>query len=138
MKRIATKVAWIVVCSLILAGCGTSGEQAAPTPELYSAEDFQAIIGATGVVMPEQWATLSMRGQGVVAEVLVVEGEHVVAGQPLVRLDGRVAAEAVVAAAELELVNAQDALDALHENAPLAAAQAELTLAKQQIRKESA
>ena len=34
-----------------------------------------------------------------------------------------------LAAAELELVNAQQALDALHENAPLAVAQAELALA---------
>ena len=129
MKPNAKNVAWIVLCSLILAGCGLSGEEATPTPEPSLAEDFNAIVGATGVVVPEQWATLSMRGQGVVAEVLVEEGDPVVAKQPLVRLDGQAAAEAVIAAAELELVNAQQALDALHENAPLAAAQAELALA---------
>lgn len=132
IKLNAKKVAWIVVCSLILAGCGSSGEGATPTPEPSPAEDFNVVVGATGVVVPEQWAALSMRGQGVVAEVLVEDGDPVVAKQPLVRLDGQAAAEAVVAAAELELVNAQQALDALHENAPLAAAQAELALANSQ------
>lgn len=132
IKLNAKNVAWIVVCSLILSGCGSSGEGATPTPEPSQAEDFNVVVGATGVVVPEQWAALSMRGQGVVAEVLVEDGDPVVAKQPLVRLDGQAAAEAVVAAAELELVNAQQALDALHENAPLAAAQAELALANSQ------
>ena len=129
MKRNAKNVVWIVVCSLILAACGSSGEEATPTPEPSLAEDFNAIIGATGVVVPEQWATLSMRGQGVVAEVLVEDGDHIVAGQPLVRLDGQAAAEAKVRSAEYELLNAQQALDELHENVQLAAAQAELALA---------
>ena len=129
MKRNAKRVTWIVACSLILAACGSSGEVATPTPEPSLAEDFNAIIGATGVVVPEQWATLSMRGQGVLAEVLVEEGDHVVAGQPLVRLDGQSAAEAKVRSAEYELLNAQQALDELHENVQLAAAQAELALA---------
>ena len=129
MKPNAKYVAWIVVCLLLLAGCGSAGEEVTPTPGLSSPDDFQTIIGATGVVVPEQWAALSMRAQGVVAEVLVEEGDPVVAGQPLVRLDGQAAAEAKVRSAEHELLNAQQALDDLHENAPLAAAAAELALA---------
>jgi HlyD family secretion protein len=76
---------------------------------------------------------------GRVEEVLVEEGASVEVGEVLLRLDSRLleaqrelalaGGQAAVAAAELELVNAQQALDALHENAPLAAAQAELTLA---------
>jgi len=76
---------------------------------------------------------------GRVEEVLVEEGASVEAGDVLLRLDSRLleaqrdlalaSGQAAVAAAELELVNAQQALDALHENAPLAAAQAELALA---------
>ncbi len=129
MKPNAKYVAWIVVCLLLLAGCGSAGEEVTPTPGLSSPDDFQTIIGATGVVVPEQWAALSMRAQGVVAEVLVEEGDPVVAGQPLVRLDGQAAAEAKVRSAEHELLSAQQALDDLHENAPLAAATAELALA---------
>jgi HlyD family secretion protein len=76
---------------------------------------------------------------GRVEEVLVEEGASVEAGDVLLRLDSRLleaqrelalaGGQAAVAAAELELVNAQQALDALHENAPLAAAQAQLALA---------
>jgi HlyD family secretion protein len=76
---------------------------------------------------------------GRVEEVLVEEGASVEAGDVLLRLDSRLleaqrelalaSGQAAVAAAELELVNAQQALDALYENAPLAAAQAELALA---------
>ncbi len=76
---------------------------------------------------------------GRVAEVLVSEGASVEAGDVLLRLDSRLleaqreltlaADQAAVAAAELELINAQQALEDLHENAPLAAAAAELALA---------
>jgi HlyD family secretion protein len=76
---------------------------------------------------------------GRVEEVLVEEGASVDAADVLLRLDSRLLEAqrelalagdaAAVAAAELELVNAQQALDALNENAPLAAAQAELALA---------
>jgi HlyD family secretion protein len=77
---------------------------------------------------------------GRVSEVLVETGQPVTAGQVLLRLDGRLlevqrqnakaAGEAAVAAAQLEQTAAQQALDDLHTNAPLAAAQAELTLAQ--------
>ena len=129
MRPNAKHVVWVVIGSLVLAGCGSSGEEATPTPEPGLAEDFNAIVGATGVVVPEQWAALSVKRQGVVAAVLVEEGDEVIAGQPLVRLDGQAAAAAAVGSAEYELLNAQQALDGLHENAPLAAAQAELALA---------
>ena len=75
---------------------------------------------------------------GRVEEVLVEEGASVDAGDVLLRLDSRLLEaqrelalagdEAAVAAAKLELVNAQQALDELKENAPLVAAQAELAL----------
>jgi HlyD family secretion protein len=129
MSTRVTRIAWIFACSLLLAGCGSAGGETTPTPELGSLEDFQTVIGATGVVIPERWATLSMRGQGVVAEVLVAEGDSVAAGQALVRLEGRSAAEAQVRSAEYELLHAQQALNELNEQAPVVAAQAELTVA---------
>jgi len=122
-------LAWILAGSLALAGCGSAGEETTPTPGPGAAEAFEAIVGATGVVVPERWAALSMKGQGIVAELLVDEGDRVVAGQALVRLDGRAKAEAAVRLAEQELLNAQQGLEALHENAALAGAQAELALA---------
>lgn len=76
---------------------------------------------------------------GRVLEVLVEEGQTVEAGAPVLRLDSRLleaqreravaGGKAAVAAAELEQIAAQQALDAVHENASLATAQAELALA---------
>ena len=129
MNASAKSLAWIVMGCLMLAGCGSAGDEATPTPGPSEAEAFDAIIAATGVVVPEQWAALSMRGQGIVAEVLVEEGDRVEAGQALVRLDGQAKAEAAVRLAEQELLNAQQGLEALHESVALDGAQAELALA---------
>jgi HlyD family secretion protein len=83
--------------------------------------------------------TISSEISGRIQEVLVDEGASIKLGQPLIRLDRSIleaqkeltlaADQAAVAAAELELVTAKQALDALFDNAPIAAAQAKLTLA---------
>jgi multidrug resistance efflux pump len=76
---------------------------------------------------------------GRIVEVSADKGETVKAGDILFRLDDQLlraqrtlteaAGRAAVAAAQLEVTSAQQALDALYENAPLAAAQAEMNLA---------
>lgn len=76
---------------------------------------------------------------GRVVEVLAVEGQAVQRGDPLFRLDdasvgvrqrkAAASGEAAVAAAKLQLVQARQALDALREDAPLIAAQAQQELA---------
>lgn len=129
MKPNAVTLVCVVAGLLMLAGCASPKDEPTPTAEPGSTADFQSIVGVTGVVVPEQWAALSMKGQGVVAEVLVKEGDRVAAGQALLRLDGQAAAEAAVRTAEQERLTAQQALDELQENAPLAAAQAGLALA---------
>jgi HlyD family secretion protein len=83
--------------------------------------------------------TISSEISGRIQEVLVDEGASVKQGQPLIRLDGSIleaqkeltlaADQVAVAAAELELVTAKQALDALFDNAPMAAVQAELAKA---------
>jgi HlyD family secretion protein len=107
----------IVIFCLFLAGCGSAAKGVAPTPENGGAQDFGAVISATGVVVPEHWAALSARSQAVVAEVLVTEGERVPAGRSLVRLDGQAAAQAKLSAVQYELINAQQALDTLKNEA---------------------
>lgn len=118
----------IGVLFLFLAGCAADRE-ATPTPENYAAGDFSAIINATGVVIPDQWAVMSTRAQGVVTEVLVSEGERVSAGQILMRLDGQAAAQANLAAAQVELINATQALDSLQEHANTETARAQQAVA---------
>jgi multidrug efflux pump subunit AcrA (membrane-fusion protein) len=119
----------IIILSLLLAGCSSAEKGAAPTPESGGTKDFGAVISATGVVVPEQWAALSARSQAVVVEVLVTEGEQVSAGQLLVRLDGQAAAQANLSASQYELINAQQALATLKENAATERARAQKAVA---------
>ena len=119
----------MVVFCLFLTGCGSAGQSAAPTQEQGGADNFEAVISTTGVVIPEHWAALSARNQAVVAEVLVNEGERVSAGQVLLRLDGQAAAQAQLSTAQYELINAQQALETLQENAAMERARAQQAVA---------
>ncbi|MDZ4159577.1 MAG: hypothetical protein U1B80_07290, partial [Anaerolineaceae bacterium] len=118
-----------LIASLGLTAC--AGVKAQPTPTVDPAlePDFIPIISATGIVVPAHWATLSMTSSGVVEAVLVAEGEKVSAGQDLLRLNGKERSEALVATAEMELLAAQQTLDALVENAGVIRAAAQLRLA---------
>lgn len=80
---------WVILAALAaLAGCSVvpAAQPAAPTLEPQAAE---AGVVADGKVLPVADATLSFERAGTVAEVLVAEGDAVVAGQPLARLDAR-------------------------------------------------
>lgn len=79
----------------------TAQEREAPSPtyEVYTVGlgDIAATVTAAGSVEPAAALNLVFRGSGVVAEVLVAEGDRVEAGQVLARLDN----------AELELARQQ-------------------------------
>ena len=90
---------------LILSACSPAAEETS-APETV-AVDFSPIVSATGEVVPEQEALLSVSAGGVVEDVLVNKGEEVSAGQVLVQLEGTEQQTAAVSAAALELANAQ-------------------------------
>ena len=89
-----------------------------------AAVEYQPIVSATGKIIPEQEALLSVSAGGVVEDVLVKEGDAVTAGQVLVQLEGTEQQLAAVSAATLELANAQFVLDSLYQDTDLIAAQA--------------
>lgn len=112
--------------AFVLAGCsagGLAGASAEPTvpaaPQISS-----ALVSATGIIVPEQYASLSVSTAGVVAEVPVNEGDFVKEGELLVQIKGGEQARAAVAAAEFELANARVSLDGLFENTNILAANA--------------
>lgn len=98
----------------VAAACGpNAGERAAApvakaTGTLVPVTDttIEATIDADGVAAPIEQATVSTKLMGTVVEALVREGDKVVRGQPLVRIDARdveakhAQATAAVAAAE--------------------------------------
>jgi HlyD family secretion protein len=116
MKHYSKTLFVIAILSLMFAGCGSAG-QVTPVPENSGDENFSAVISATGVVVPEQWATLSVRSTGVIAEVLVEEGQQVRMGQLLVRLNNSEAAQAEVARAQENLIIAERVFSSSQANA---------------------
>lgn len=77
------------------------------------------LVSAEGRVVPAQSVRLSFNPGGVVAKVFVSEGDDVERGQILVRLENYSQFEAGVTAANLQLVNAQQAYDSLFEGLDL-------------------
>jgi HlyD family secretion protein len=117
----------MLVLALLLAGCSGGGQT--PTATADPLGGFSPAVSATGVVKPTRWATLSFPGGGLVREVLVERGDQVSEGQVLARLGNVDQVRASLTAAQLELIGAQQAYDALIENADVMTAQAQLALA---------
>jgi HlyD family secretion protein len=116
---------------LLLMMTACSGGDTTPTEavDLPPAENFTPVVSATGVVKPERWATLSFASGGQVTALLVARGDTVEEGETLAQLGNVGQARSALTAAQLELINARQALDDLYENADLYTAQARLALA---------
>ena len=128
MKR-TPRFTLIAILATFLASCGSADETTTgPALPLESSNTFIALASATGKVVPAEWATLSIASGGIVAE-LEHENAQVSRGDVLLVLDGGEAASAAVAAASLDLVLAEQALQALTENAVLSSAEAQQAVA---------
>jgi len=100
-----------------------------PTPPSEQEQDGPTTISAEGRVVPARYASLSFSSAGTIESVFFVKGEQVEAGTLIARLQNKEQSEAAKTAAELELLAAQQALDALYEGADLSAAQASKAVA---------
>ncbi len=124
---------WIIpLMSLLLSGCaGFGGPEPTPTP-LVELEPEVSQILADGRVLPLTSAELRFLSPGLVAEILVHEGETVAAGQPLARLDSA-ELQLGVEQAQAALIHAQALYAQLSAGAsPDVVAAAQATLAQAQ------
>ena len=103
------KLLTLTVLALTIAACGTAPAtpQATQIP-IVIADDT---IIAEGRVEPIQYAEIAFNASGSISEVLVKEGQTVKEGDPLIRLGDE--SDTNYAAAQLELVTAQQAWDDL-------------------------
>lgn len=128
LRRFSLLIGGIVLLWL-LAACDAMPTPA-PTPTLSATTPSAALvlsensIRASAVVVPRQEAKLSFAQSGQIQAILVQAGDAVTAGQVIAELAGKEALQAAVTAAELEVLAAQQALEDLYTNAPLAKAQA--------------
>ncbi len=120
----------LLISGLALAACSGG---ATPTPgDAPPVVVDDLAVFADGRVLPQQSVNLSFSVGGKVEELLVKEGETVAAGQVLTRLENSAALAAQVAQAELEVLNAQQALDDLRSSAEMVKANAQLAVAQAQ------
>lgn len=112
-KTINNLMILIIVLALGLTAC--ANQEAAPTQETAPsslAVSSNAVV-AEGRLTPVRAANLAFQARGIVEQVNVKIGDRVSEGAVLARLSNAGQAEAGLAAANLELLNAQQALDAL-------------------------
>jgi multidrug resistance efflux pump len=120
----------LILLSLVLSGCASAGKGAQATPEVIPTVLADDTILAEGRLEPVHYAEIAFNASGVVSDVLVAEGQPVKKGQPLIRLgDG---SDTHYAAAQLELVSAQQALDNLLGSSNTGLAQAVIDLKEAQ------
>ena len=130
---VSRKLIWIgVLGSLLLAACGAGGPTTGtPEANIPIVADTTNVI-SEGRLEPETHAQLAFLAGGQVEAVLVKEGDQVKAGDVIARLKNREQLQAEVARAEAEQLNAAQAVQALQDNAALAAAQLQQQLAQTQ------
>src|SRR5262245_3622259 len=137
MKKLLIGVAVLAllgatVYGVFLRGAATETITEAPPATPITAE---ATLVAEAKVVPARYAALSLPIGGVIAEVLVQEGDQVQSGQALLRLD-RARSAAEVARAEAQLAQIQAAYAKLVAGATpeeIAAADAQLRVALAQL-----
>jgi len=129
MKSLGLSVLWLV--SLLLAACSAVGlgQPATPTPTAVPQEESAALLRVEGRVIPYQHASLATAASGQVTEIVVQEGQVVQAGEVILRLEDQEQYRADIAAAELELIQADQELDDLNKNAGVELAKARQSLA---------
>jgi multidrug efflux pump subunit AcrA (membrane-fusion protein) len=116
----------LILSAGILSACGTR-VQSTSEPVLPTITADTAVI-VEGNLVPTDYQSVPFTLSGRVDEILVEEGDSVQKGDVLMRLGNRETYQAVVTAAELELENAQQALDDLNETADIASSKAWLDM----------
>ena len=125
MKKTTYYLIFAVIAAFVLSAC--SNQQTPAAGEIATSTNADAeLVASEGVIAeghltPARDTTLSFQGAGTVMEVKAETGEKVKKGDVLARLGG--VSDAAYAAAQLELVSAQQALKDLQENADAARAQ---------------
>ena len=100
--------------ALSLTACNASAQAATEMSATTPAVADPSEVIAEGRLEPIRYAEIAFNASGVVSEVLVREGESVKKGQLLIQLGGE--SDQIYAAAQFELVNAQQALNDLQNS----------------------
>jgi len=134
MKKLSILLGLFIITTLAISGCSPKVEEPVETETIA----MQNYLITEGKLLPANYLDQSFSVPGQVIEVLVNEGDAVELGQVIAKLD--VPYESMVAFSQnqLEVQNAQIALDNLKMNADLNLAQAKLDVFNAQTALEEA
>lgn len=124
MKRLSFTLMCLALGGMLLGACSGAGAAPAESPTPLPTLTQSAAIIVEGRIVPQEEVVLAFTVGGRVDEVLASEGDVVQKGTVLARLGDRERLEAAIAAAEAELVAAEQARRRLDEDLALAQAQA--------------
>ena len=119
-----------ILLGLLISACSSAGNTATATQEAIPTVLADDMIIAEGRLEPGQFAEIAFSASGVISEVLVEEGQSVKVGDPLVQLGDE--SDTNYAAAQLELVTAQQALNDLVNSSGTGLAQVVIDLREAQ------
>ena len=128
MKKIVLALLAVLLLTACAEASTTNPSMATPNPLTETSDTTPDTVIAEGKLFPAPYVELAFAQGGVIAEVLVKSGDQVAAGEVLARLVGTETVQAELAAAQLEQLAAQQALDSLHRNALLTASLTERAL----------
>jgi multidrug resistance efflux pump len=114
----------VLLAGLALWGCQSQATTPSIVVDAVPTVQIPGGLKVDGKLVPKEYVDLSFNMGGAVSELLVKEGDPVEAGQVIARLDQSPRLAAAVAAAELEVVNARQALKTLNENSEVGTAAA--------------
>ena len=123
--KVSLILSLLLITAFLLSGCQAisgASPQAESTP-LPAVTQEPGVI-SEGKLVPLQYVNLSFTTGGKVDTLDVAEGDQVKAGQVIAQLDQREQLSAAVDNAQLELINAQQALKDLQDNSGVATADA--------------
>jgi multidrug resistance efflux pump len=122
MKKFSLPLIILSAAMLVLAACSPAAAQ----PTVVAAESQPAALITAGRLQPANMLAQSFTIPGMVAEVMVKDGEVVEVGQVLARLNSAPEASLALARAGQEVLSAQQALADLEEQAEVRLSQAKL------------
>ena len=128
MKKTSFKLL-MTLAVFLLSGCGAIPNLSKSTSTPVPVVTQESGVVSQGRLLPQQFVNLSFNTGGLVAEVLVKEGDAVQKGQAIARLDQREQFASALAKAELDLLSAQQALNTLNDNASVATSAAQKKVA---------
>ena len=114
----------VLLAGLALWGCQSQANTPSITVDAVPTVQIPGGLKVEGKLRPKEYVDLAFNMGGAVSELLVQEGDPVEAGQVIARLDQGPRLASAVSAAELDAVNARQALKSLNEDAQVSTAAA--------------